>query len=257
MPLARVNAERALALDPSLAGPHAILARIEAEYEHNWAMSETQFARALTLDPTHVSALQWRSINLFVPTQRLADAVADVERARVLDPLSLVVGMSAALVRVMSGDVEGGMTLFDEQVTADPTFGMVHFFRSMALTNVGRVADAKASVERAIALTGGSAEMLALLAQTKAALGDTAGAEADLASLEARRADRYTPAAMIAKVYIALGRHDEAMEWLRTAQREREIDLIYLMAKDSYAPLRGREDFADLARAIGLAPARD
>lgn len=257
MPLARLNAERALALDPSLAGPHATLARIAGEYEHDWAAAEAEYARALTLDPTHVAALQSRSINLFVPLQRLADAAADIERARVLDPLSPVVGMTAALVRVMSGDEDGGMQLFAEQIAADPAFGMAHFFHAMALAAVGRVADAKASVDRAIALTGGSSEMLSLLAQANAALGDTAGAEADLAVLESRRSERYTPAAMIAKVYIALGRHDEAMEWLRTAQREREIELVYLLAKVAYAPLHRRADFTELVRAVGLTPARD
>ncbi len=252
MPIAQQSAERALALDPSLAEPHATLGLIAAVFARDWAKAEASFGRALTLDPASVTGHQWRAISLLVPMGRMAEAKAAIERARALDPLSTVVGMTAGVVRTISGDLDGGIEIFRDVLALDAGFGMAHFFLGQALIDGGHYAEAKASVERAIALTGGSAEMLSRLAQAKAGIGDGDGAAADLATLTARRAVRYTPASQVALVHIALGQPDAAMEWLRTAQREDDPELVYLTTKRAYEPLRPRPDFLELVRAVQL-----
>ncbi len=252
MPLAQLSAERALALDPSLAEPHATLGLIAAVFAHDWSRSDASFTRALTLDPSYVTAHQWRAISLLVPMGRMAEAKAAMERARAIDPLSTVVGMTAGVVRTIDGDLDGGIEIFRGVLALDAGFGMAHFFLGQALIDGGHHAEAKASIERAIALTGGSAEMLSRLAQAKAGIGDADGATADLATLTSRRAERYTPASQVALVHIALGELDAAMEWLRTALRENDPELIYLTTKRAYDPLRARPDFVDLVRAVRL-----
>jgi len=182
------------------------------------------------------------------------EAKAAMDRARAIDPLSTVVGMTAGVVRTISGDLDGGIGIFRDVLALDAGFGMAHFFLGQALIEGGRHAEAKACFERAIALTGGSAEMLSRLAQAKAEIGDVDGALADLETLKSRRSERYTPASQVALVHIALGQHDAAMEWLRTAQREDDPELIYLITKRVYAPLRSRPDFVDLVRAVRLEP---
>ena len=153
--------------------------------------------------------------------------------------------------------MNGGLALFDDLIASDPNFGMVHFFRAVALLRVERFDAARTSVERAIALTELTAEMLARRAETKAYVGDINGARAALAELLARRSVSYTPAVMVALVHVALSEYDEAMNWLRTAETERDVGLIYLTSTPAYAPLEARADFAALTRAVGLAPARN
>ncbi|MDQ8165936.1 MAG: tetratricopeptide repeat protein, partial [Gemmatimonadota bacterium] len=254
MPLAMESAERARALDSTLAEPHATLGLIEAVFAHNWEKSEAAFARALTLDPTYVTAHQWRAITLLIPTGRAADALASMERARAIDPLSAVVGMTTGVVRAIGGDSGAAIAAFCDVLKLEPGFGMAHFFLGQTLMDEGRHAEAKESFERAIALTGGSAEMLSGLAQAKARLGEGDAASADLETLMSRRAARYTPASQVALVHIALGQHDAAMEWLQVARRDDDPELIYLTAKRAYAPLRSRPDFADLVRSVRLSP---
>lgn len=252
MPLAMASAERARALDSTLAEPHATLGLIEAVFAHDWAKSEAAFARALTLDPTYVTAHQWRAITLLIPTGRVADALASMERARAIDPLSAVVGMTAGVVRAIGGDSDAAIAVFRDVLKLEPGFGMAHFFLGQTLMDEGRHAEAKESFEHAIALTGGSAEMLSGLAQAKARLGDSDAANADLEVLTSRRAARYTPASQVALVHIALGQHDAAMEWLHIARRDDDPELIYLTSKRAYSPLRSRPDFADLVRSVRL-----
>jgi hypothetical protein len=132
MPLARANAVRALALDPSLADAHAVLGYVAAVYDHDWGAAADGFARAITLEPSHVASRQWRAVTLHVPKRRFAEAFADADLARALDPLSPTAGLTAGIVRGFAGDDEASIAILREVLEAEPGFGMAHFFIGIA-----------------------------------------------------------------------------------------------------------------------------
>lgn len=88
---------RALEADNGLAEAHASLAVIRADYDWDWEGAETEFRRALELDPKHVNAHQWHAVFL-AKMGRFKEAFPEIEIAKELDPLSLPVAMSAGAI---------------------------------------------------------------------------------------------------------------------------------------------------------------
>lgn len=53
MPLVRTNAQRALALEPSLSDAHAMLGMVAALYDYDWPEAGRRFEVALSREPVH------------------------------------------------------------------------------------------------------------------------------------------------------------------------------------------------------------
>jgi tetratricopeptide (TPR) repeat protein len=252
MPLARENAERALALDPSLAEAHTSLALTQAVYDRDWSGAEKAFRRAITIAPTYSTARQWYAVSLLVPRRRFVEALSEIQRARSNDPLSLVVGSTAGIVRSLARHYGTAIAAHTETLAIEPGFGMGHFFLGQAYAYAGRTSEAIVSVEHAITLTGGTPEMLAVLAHTKAVSGDRNRAEQILEELRQLRERRYVSSALLAQVHLGLGRHDDAMRCLEEAMADGDAELIYLDVRPVYDPLRESAAFCDLLRRAGF-----
>jgi serine/threonine protein kinase/tetratricopeptide (TPR) repeat protein len=252
MPLARDMARRALALDPSLAEPHAALGMVAAAYDHDWAAAEASFARAVTLAPAYATAYQWRAVSLWVPLARFDDAMADIAQAQALDPLSLAISATAGIVLALAGRCEDAIARHRQTLALAPGFGMAHFFLAQAQLGAGLVSEAEDSVAQAIELTGGSPEMFTLGALASAAMGDRSRAEDVRDGLLGLREERYVGASLIARAQLASGNPIEAIAWLQRAVDERDADVIYLGARHEYAPLLGQAAFTDLLEQLRL-----
>ncbi len=252
MPLARDMARKALAIDPSLAEPHAALGMVAASYDHDWAAAEASFARAVTLAPAHATAYQWRAVALWVPLARFDDAMADIAQAQAIDPLSLAISATAGIVLALAGRCDDAIARHGQTLALAPKFGMAHFFLAQAQLGAGLVAAAEESVTQAIDLTGGSPEMFTLGALVSAAMGDRARAQDVRDGLLGLREERYVGASLIARAHLASGAPDEAIAWLQRAVDERDADVIYLGARHEYAPLLGSSAFTDLLEQLKL-----
>ncbi|MGE5728739.1 MAG: protein kinase domain-containing protein, partial [Gemmatimonas sp.] len=97
MPRARAAALTALDLMPSLAEAFTTLGCIKSVYDWTWASAERDFQRALMLNPQHPSAHHRYAIDCLTPQGRFAEASAELDQARALDPLSLIVNTSLGL----------------------------------------------------------------------------------------------------------------------------------------------------------------
>lgn len=252
MPLAREMARKALAIDPSLAEPHAALGMVAAAYDHDWAAAEASFARAVTLAPAYATAYQWRAVSLWVPLARFDEAMADIAQAQALDPMSLAISATAGIVLALAGRCDDAVARHGQTLALAPGFGMAHFFLAQAQLGAGRVAEAEESVAQAIDLTGGSPEMFTLGALVAAAMGDRSRAEEVRDGLLGLRDERYVGASLIARAHLASGAPDEAIAWLQRAVEERDADVIYLGARHEYAPLLGQAAFTDLLEQLRL-----
>ena len=80
-PPAKAAAERALALDESLAEGHTVLAEIQKLYEWNWDAAERSYQRALELDPGYSLAHHWYAQLLSI-LRRYDEAHTEIEAAR-------------------------------------------------------------------------------------------------------------------------------------------------------------------------------
>ena len=84
---AREAANRALAIDATLAEPHATLGALNMN-EGRFEEAEREFQTALRMNPSYSYAHHWRG-HLLAASGRLDEAVAAMERATQIDPMSL------------------------------------------------------------------------------------------------------------------------------------------------------------------------
>ncbi|OYW06231.1 MAG: hypothetical protein B7X11_01205, partial [Acidobacteria bacterium 37-65-4] len=99
-PQAKLNAEKALELDPDSAEAHTAVAFLRYKFEWRWHDAETEFQRAIALDPRDALAHHWYGEFLSL-MGRSTEGINELRRALGLDPLSLAIraDLAAALIR--------------------------------------------------------------------------------------------------------------------------------------------------------------
>ncbi|HEY0348817.1 MAG TPA: protein kinase, partial [Pyrinomonadaceae bacterium] len=98
MPLAIDAARRALSIDDQLAEAHTSLAKIKLSYEWDWPGAESEFKKAIQLNPGYATAHQWYGVYLS-EMGRHDESIRERTTAQELDPLSLSIttGLGRAL----------------------------------------------------------------------------------------------------------------------------------------------------------------
>jgi tetratricopeptide (TPR) repeat protein len=92
---AKAAALKALALNDTLAEPHASLAFIAETHEWDWATAEREYERALELNPSEARVHHWYA-GYLVYVGRVEQGISEAMRARDLDPLSLPINNALA-----------------------------------------------------------------------------------------------------------------------------------------------------------------
>ncbi|HEV7990710.1 MAG TPA: protein kinase [Gemmatimonadaceae bacterium] len=252
MTRARAAAEQALAIHPALGEAHATLGSVRALYDWDWAGAEDSFNRAKALNPRYPTAWQWSALNLLLPRGRPDEARAAIDRARSLDPLSMVMAASVGAVYHLSGDMAGAIRALRRGMEIDANFVMSHYFLGGALRDAGDLIAAEAELRAAIGKSGGTPEMIAGLAQTLARSGMTEDARTLLAQLGATAETRHVSPCLAAQVRAALGDIDIAIEALELAAEARDPEMVYIGVRPAYAPLRKDPRFVALREKIGV-----
>ncbi len=254
MPRARAAAEQALAIDPVLGEAHTTLGAVRALFDWDWAGADDAFRRAQTLSPRYPTAWQWGAMNHLLPRGRLDEARVAIDRARSLDPLSMVIGASVGAVYHLAGDTAGAIRALRRALEIDANFVMTHYFLGGALRDAGELTAAATEFRSAIARSGGGGtpEMTAGLAQTLAKQGDTDAARALQRELEAASATRHVPPCLLAQVHAALGDTDAALDAVERGAAQRDADLAFIGVRPAYAGLRGHPRFEAVRRRVGV-----
>ena len=106
---------------PELSEAYASLGGVHFWYDWDPLAAERAFRRAIELNPNYATAHAWYGL-LLGSTARHQEALAQLERARRLDPLSPVIILQAANVRIMNEDFEGALREIREAIEFDPDF---------------------------------------------------------------------------------------------------------------------------------------
>jgi Tfp pilus assembly protein PilF len=253
MPLAKRSADDALRLDPTSADAWVRRGSAVALFARDFAAAEEAFRRAKALDPQLPAAYQRYALDVLAPTARFDEALEHVTAACELDPLSPVMRTSEALVRYLAGDHAAAKDAARSAMRLDQYFAMAEFFFGTIARDAGDTTPALEAFTRAIALTGGTPEMIAGLAQTYARAGQVAEAESLRERLSASAAQRFVSPALFAQVDLALGRTNSALEWLTKAERDADPELIYLAVRPVYRALSSVPEYRTMIGRLGLA----
>ncbi len=107
-PKSNAAARKALELDATLAHPHAVLGSNEMEYDWDFAGGEAEFKKAFELDPNDATAHQWYALDIGMIGGREQEALAEINRAHQLDPLSPIISVEVGDVHIYGTTVRRG-----------------------------------------------------------------------------------------------------------------------------------------------------
>lgn len=248
MSKARTAALRALELDDTLPEAHAALALIVQNHDYDWQTAEKEFKRAIELNPSYATAHQWYAEHL-AWRGRFDEALNESERARQLDPLSLIIAADHGATLYYSRQYDRAIAQFRAVRELDPNFSRTGMIAS-AYIQKGMFTDALAEYQRHS--PDRSAWHYSSVAFIAGRAGRMQEAQQALRTLmELNRRQPLDPI-VIVQAYVGVGDNDRALEWLEKAYAQRSNGLTALKVDAVYDPLRGDPRFQDLLRRVGL-----
>lgn len=241
-------AERALALDPSLASPHMVLGRIAGDHAWDFATAEHHYRRALELEPGNVLPMRGFA-RLLSHLGRGDEAIELSRRSLELDPVSPVAHRWLGTAYMLAGEHERAVESLEDVVSFGPDSPLASLSLALSLSALGRHDEAVAAADRALNASPDEQLYVAHTAAIRAEAGDTARARELLARLEASPHPASYYRAMILG---ALGETDAAFEALDRAIEIRESLLVQIGVMPSFERLRGDTRFDDVLGRVGL-----
>jgi len=214
-PKARDAARKALAIDESDAGAHLSLAIETHWYDWNWAAAESEFKRAIELNPNNSEALGYYSWFL-APMGRKDEALAQAKRSQQADPLSTMANLFVGSVLVFNRQWDPAIGQLRSAIELDPTFWFDHCFLGRAYEPKGRLPEAIAEFQRALELEKDNAETWSSLGHAYALSGNRAKAQKMLDHLKELSAHTWVAPYNVAVVYAGLGKKDPAFRLARS-----------------------------------------
>jgi TolB-like protein/DNA-binding winged helix-turn-helix (wHTH) protein len=250
-PQARAAAEKALALDDSLAEAHTSLAMVRESYEWDWVGAEQEFKRAIELNPNYPTAHQWYGMFL-VSLHRFSEAEAEVKRAEQLDPLSPIIAMGVGEIYAWERRYDEAIAQYRKVLDLDPSF-------AGAWSNLAVVYGHKQMYPEAVAalcqswILMGEPEMAASVREAYARAGYPAVMRLELdRALRLREHGQWAEPIAIAEVYAYLGDTPNALKWVEKGYEEHSSSMQYLTVSAEFDGLKSTQEFQYWLKTLGL-----
>jgi TolB-like protein/Flp pilus assembly protein TadD/predicted Ser/Thr protein kinase len=249
-PKIRDAAQRAIALDPALAEAHAELAFLKEVVEWDWTGAESEYRKAVALNPNDATSHHWHSV-LLENFGRLPEALVEIEKALALDPASPQINANHAGLLSHMQRYDEAMAELNKLIAANPEFPPYYGERAAVYWHLGNqdayVADRVTAMQKSGRVE--EAEAFAV-GYRKAKL---KGACTSLIGVLKNKSQReYVSPNEMATAYALIGDRDHAFEWLEKAYTERSGRLEYIKGEEAFEPFRGDPRYVSLLRRIGL-----
>lgn len=250
IPKARAAAKRALALDERLPEAHTALAVIAQNYDWDWATAEKEYRRAIQLNPNYATGHHWYAECLALQG-RFNEAFPEIESARQLDPLSLIIATDYGAILYFSRQYDRAIEQFRGVLDMEPNFPRAHML-VWAYAQKASFPDALADAEAWRQADNSPLWSWVMTAYVSGRSGDQAQAKLALDHLGQLGTHGMLDPLCFAIAYIGTGDNNQALGWLEKAYAERSSSLTALKVDPIYDPLRGEPRFQELLRRVGL-----
>jgi TolB-like protein/lipopolysaccharide biosynthesis regulator YciM len=241
-------AQRAVELDESLAEAHLALASLKRN-DWEWAAAEREFQARHRVEPKPRPRAQ-RLLCLPQQSGQHEQAIAEINRARELDPLSLPLNTTVAYRFYYARRYEQALTRLQQTLELDPNYPSAQISLGNIYLAQSRLAEAIAAYEKAIKLGTDTTSVQISLGAAYAQAGERARAQAILRQLQTSRI--YVSPGELAALYAALGEREQALASLERAYVAHDPQLQFLGIDPTLDSLRNEPRFADLLRRVGL-----
>jgi TolB-like protein len=217
-------------------------ALVDYDYQRSTARLEEAVARY----PAS-AIVQGEYGNVLTILGRHDEAMAVIDRAARLDPLSLEMMRWKSFVMHRKGDCDGAEQVMRRATDIEPSIGRFRYYVAMCLF------ETTGKLDRALPLA--EAEPLRFLHHTALAifhhaLGNSQEAQRQLDAMLLESGD--SAAYQYGQIYAQWGETDKALTWLETAVKIRDPGVLQVANDRLFIPLRGEPRFQQILRDTGF-----
>jgi tetratricopeptide (TPR) repeat protein len=243
-PKAKAAVRKALELDDSLAEAHATQASLLQFSDWDWNGAAREFNRALELNPGYATAHHWHS-QLLSSLGRHQEAIAEIKKARTLDPLSPRINANVGAALSFAGHKDEAIQELQKALAFGPDHAITHRYLSSAYSEKGMHEKAIAEAQKAIQDGDSLGDLNFARILARAGERQQARKIVERALLSNRE---YVAPDYLAFAYAALGETDKAFASLEKAYAERSSSMVNLLINPGFNPLRSDPRFKSLRR---------
>ena len=252
LPKAKAYASAALDLDPELPAAHATMGSLHGCYEFNWAAAEHSLKRSLELNPGYATAHFWYATFFLLCWGRFDEALAAIDRALQLDPLSIIINTTRGYVLLLARRYDAAVIQLRKAHELEPSFyGSLEYLS--LLYEETKQFEAALSIHQHMLTTfyndPASAQALRRAFETG---GVPAYWRQRLEIVQTQAQMRYIYPHRFAELYVRLGDHTQALNWLERACDERSARVIWIGVNPLFDGLRHEPRFVALLRRLKL-----
>jgi adenylate cyclase len=241
----------ALAIDPQLADGYVSRAILLTDFNWDWPKAETDFKKALALNPNSAAAHHWYARHLD-QVGRAEDGLREINSALKNDPLS-------PTIRVAKGKILFDAHRYGEAIDScksaldlEPNFSTGYQVLAQAYAHLGEQSKALEAATKYVELSQHSGWALLELAYVYAVAGNRAESDRIVNEVTARPGE-FSPYDMAA---IRSAWHDPAgaMPWLEKAVAARSVDVILIRVDPRLDNIRSEPRFKEIVAQVAPRP---
>jgi tetratricopeptide (TPR) repeat protein len=237
---------KALQLNPALAGAHASLGLVTMNYDWDWLAAEQEFKRAIELDPDYATSHHWYA-ECLIALGRFDEGLREIERARELEPLSLIINTDMGKMLYYSRRFDEAKKQLKETLNLDPNFAAAHLWLAWVYTEQKEFEQAIAAFQTYRQLSGDESAT-ASIGFVYAHMGKRREAE------QAREILKPLGTVAETNVCLGLGDNDCALAGLEASYKVHDTAMTSLKVAPFYDSVRSDPRFVDLMRRVNLTP---
>jgi tetratricopeptide (TPR) repeat protein len=254
-PRAAAAAKRAIALNDSLSGAHSSLAFVDFYWSWDVPSAQSEFKRALELDPNSVRAHHWYATFL-LHLGRFPESLEEIEIAQKLDPESKSILADKGLILFYAGNTDQAVALLKQLGASEPDFLSPHTYLATISASQGNWPQYLAESRKSAALLHDEHRLAVVAAGEKGfARGGSRGML--LAILKEQQnlyANGQERAYNLAQTSALLGDKEQALDDLQNSYLKRDTYLTQLRIDPMMSTLHDEPRFREILAQIGLPP---
>jgi TolB-like protein/DNA-binding winged helix-turn-helix (wHTH) protein/Tfp pilus assembly protein PilF len=254
-PKATLLVAKALELDPEFAAAHAVRGWGLLQYDLDFATAGAEFKRAVELNPSGVEGHEGLA-DYYATVGQVQQAVQEMERAREVDPLGLIVNNDLCLMLYFARRYDAAIAQCKATLDLEPRSAVTLWQLGSIYAARGMDSEAASAFIQAEELWGIPPAMIAAFKSAKkdSGLGEHFKASLQFLGEDIDGGEKDPFSAAVAYTYA--GNTDKALTWLERAFEARAYGITYMGVDPTFDRLRSDPRFVLLLRRIGLPAAQ-
>ncbi len=247
---AKSAAIEAVKLEDTLPEAHVSLALVRESYDWDWPGAESEFKRAIQLNPNFASGHQWYG-DFLTRMGRFAQAEIELKKAQDLDPLSLLTNTSLGRQFYFLRRYDAATQQLTKTLEIDPKFVPAQHAIEAAYAQSGMFKEAIGERQKVLTLSG-NPDLAAAIGEDFRTSGYSGVLRSWLEGLKQVSKRGYVSPYNIAQIYARLGDKDLALASLELAYTQRDSNLTYVKVEPAFDGIRSDPRFQQLVERLAM-----